>query len=47
VGSNVERNQIVIKQLENESGNVRELIRNIAEGICSMVELEAVTSALE
>jgi hypothetical protein len=47
VSGNVDRAHIQIRQMEIEASNSRDLIRNIAEGMCSLVELEAVTSALE
>lgn len=47
VASGVEKCSAEGRKVEGEVLNMREVIRNIAEAVCAVVELEAVTSALE
>ena len=47
MASGIDKNGSDIRSNENEVGTIKDLIRNIGESVCSLVELEAVTSALE
>jgi hypothetical protein len=47
LANGIDKTAADLKIHDNEFGTVKELIRNVGESVCSMVELEAVTSALE
>ena len=47
LANGIDKTATDLKIHDNEFATVKELIRNVGESVCLMVELEAVTSALE